>query len=60
MTAIPQNYSEWEHCITIDCDIPLTLDYVTNRIEALQNDKDYHTQKFVKTWGEAHRAQTLV
>ncbi|MEL6686390.1 MAG: hypothetical protein AAFP97_02070 [Pseudomonadota bacterium] len=59
MSIIPSNYDEWERCITVDCGIPLTADFVAERIEALQNDKDYGTQKFVKQWGEAHRTQTL-
>ncbi|WP_298918953.1 hypothetical protein [uncultured Algimonas sp.] len=59
MTQVPQTYEDWERCITVDCGIPLTRDYVAARIDALQDDKDFHTQKFVKTWGEAHRAKTL-
>lgn len=56
---IPKTYDEWEHCITVKCGIPLTPDYVSKRIEALQNTGDYSTQKFIQQWGEAHHQRTL-
>lgn len=59
MSILPKTYEDWEHCITVTCGIPLTAAYVAERIDALQDDKDYHTQKFVSHWGEAHRQQTL-
>lgn len=59
MAVIPKSYQEWEQCITQACGIPLTADYVAERVNALQDERDYHTQKFAKQWGEAHRQQTL-
>jgi hypothetical protein len=59
MTTVPKTYDDWKHCITVDCGIALTAEYVAARIDALQDESDYHTQKFVKMWGEAHRARTL-
>lgn len=59
MNYIPQNYEEWEHCITVTCGIPLTRDYVAGRIAALENGKDFHTRKFIERWGRAHHARTL-
>jgi len=41
------------------CDIPLTPSYVDERIAALTDGKDFHTQKFIERWGEAHHARTL-
>jgi len=29
------------------------------RIDALENPGDFHTQQFVRCWGEAHRQQVL-
>ncbi|MEN0040454.1 MAG: hypothetical protein AAF764_03860 [Pseudomonadota bacterium] len=52
-------YEQWEHCITVECGLELTPDYVEQRIAALQDKSDFHTQKFVKTWGEKHRATVL-
>ncbi|MEM6486681.1 MAG: hypothetical protein AAF677_00180 [Pseudomonadota bacterium] len=59
MAIVPTTYDEWEHCITVACGIPLTQDFVVGRIAALQDANDYHTRKFIETWGEAHHAQTL-
>ncbi|MEM6481242.1 MAG: hypothetical protein AAF922_02105 [Pseudomonadota bacterium] len=59
MPVIPQSYQEWEHCITVECGIPLTPDYVAERIEALQDTNDHHTQKFIEQYGEAHLTRTL-
>ncbi|MEM0921899.1 MAG: hypothetical protein AAGF44_12180 [Pseudomonadota bacterium] len=59
MSIIPTNYEEWEHCITVKCGIPLTADFVAQRIAALDDPGDYHTQKFIERWGQAHHAQTL-
>lgn len=56
---IPTTYEEWEHCITVECGIPLTAEYVAERIEALQNMGDYHTQRFISRWGQEHHARTL-
>ena len=47
-------YEDWKHCITEKCGIPLTLDYIENRIMCLNDSNNYHTQKFIKVWGEAH------
>ena len=59
MSIIPRTYEEWEYCITVKCRIPLTAEYVAERIQALQDMSDYHTQKFIDRWGEAHHARTL-
>ena len=59
MSFVPTTYEEWKHCITVECGIPLTIGYVKERIVALGNNKDLHTQKFLQIWGAAHHAQTL-
>ncbi|MEO0664332.1 MAG: hypothetical protein AAFY97_01215 [Pseudomonadota bacterium] len=59
MSFVPTTYDEWKHCITVKCDIPLTPDYVDERIAALTDDGDYHTQKFISRWGAKHHARTL-
>ncbi|MEM6940734.1 MAG: hypothetical protein AAF943_02655 [Pseudomonadota bacterium] len=59
MTIVPTTFEEWKHCITVRCDIPLTQDYVSERLTALNDLSDYHTQKFIDRWGDAHHAQTV-
>lgn len=59
MSIVPTTYEEWEHCITVKCGIPLTATYVAERIEAMQDTSEFHTQRFIEQWGEAHHARTL-
>lgn len=59
MSFVPSTYEEWKHCITVKCDIPLTQDYVQERLSALADAKDVHTQKFIERWGAAHHRQVL-
>ncbi|MEO0943726.1 MAG: hypothetical protein AAFY06_02655 [Pseudomonadota bacterium] len=59
MSFMPTNYEEWKHCITVKCGIPLTQDYVAERLAALNNNADYQTQKFIDRWGAAHHARTV-
>ena len=53
------SYDEWKNCITVLCGIPLTPAYVDQRIAALKNPGDHHTQKFRETWGDAHLAEVI-
>ena len=48
------NYAEWKHCITVDCGIRLTRHYVEQRLSALNDAKDYGTQRFTAVWGKEH------
>ena len=56
---IPHNYQTWHHCITVECEIKLTAEYVTERIASLQDSKDFRTQQFVKLYGDQHRKNVL-
>ncbi|MEM1007089.1 MAG: hypothetical protein AAF625_19190 [Pseudomonadota bacterium] len=59
MSFIPKTYDEWEHCITVKCGIPLTPEYIAQRIEAMQDIGDHDTQKFIERWGKDHHARTV-
>lgn len=56
---IPGSYEAWKHCIEHWCEIPLTRPFVEQRLAALGNPKDEHTQKLVQAYGEAHHQQLL-
>lgn len=56
---IPQSYEAWHHCITVECGLELTADYVSDRIASLQDERDHHTQQFVKCYGRSHRDKVL-
>lgn len=55
----PTSYDEWKHCITVICGIPLTKAYVRQRIEALKDQHEHMTSKFIQLYGEPHRQQTI-
>jgi len=59
-SIIPDSYQAWRHCIEVECRLNLSADYIRERIAALENPRDFHTQQFVSLWGEAHRQQVLI
>lgn len=56
---IPHNYEAWRHCITVECGLELTADFIEERVSALQNNKDYSTKKFVQLYGQQHLQNVL-
>ena len=56
---MPDNYEAWRHCITVECGLVLTPDFIEERISALQNKKDYSTKKFVQLYGQQHLQNVL-
>lgn len=59
MSFVPETYDAWKHCITVKCGIPLTPDYVQERLVALADDKNFNTQRFIERWGIAHHQRTV-
>lgn len=56
---IPQNYDEWRHCITVKCGIPLTPEYIAERINSLQDGTDFRTRQFLEIYGQQYHQQVL-
>lgn len=52
-------YTDWKHCITVSCNIPLTSAYIEARLIELNDISNYNTKKFVSTWGEAHLSRVI-
>ena len=51
---IPQNYEEWKYCITVECGIPLTSSYISQRLTVWRNEELEETKRFRKLYGDAH------
>ncbi len=51
---IPQNYNDWQHCITVDCKIEMTPQYVAERLKILSDERHDETKNFVKLYGQTH------
>lgn len=53
-----ESYEAWKHCITVRCGIALTEHYVRARIEALDDQNDPMTARFVVLYGRDHLKRT--
>ena len=59
MSFLPKNYEAWRHCIEVKCNISLTQPFVAERLDALKDQKQLNTQKFINRWGDTYHAQTV-
>lgn len=51
---IPTTYEAWRHCIEVDCRIPLTREFITQRLRELDDRGVYSTEQLQRRYGEAH------
>ncbi|TQV88571.1 hypothetical protein [Aliikangiella coralliicola] len=56
---IPNSYEEWRHCITVECGLELTHDFIEKRIESLQNTNEHYTQQFLRLYGQQHYQKVI-
>lgn len=52
--TLPRSYQDWKRCITVDCGIKLTHEYIEERLRALQDERNAHTAEFIRLYGTAH------
>ena len=52
--VIPETYEQWHHCITVECGIPLTTQYVSQRLEVWKNENNEESRRFRGLYGDAH------
>ena len=55
----PLDFASWHHCIAVKCGVPLSADYVAERIAVLTDPGAEETQRFVRLYGEAWHQQVL-
>jgi hypothetical protein len=51
---IPQTFDQWKHCITVDCKINLTKDFVLQRLTVFQDTNNPETKKFESLYGKEY------
>ncbi|MEM1142760.1 MAG: hypothetical protein AAF671_06505 [Pseudomonadota bacterium] len=51
-SPFPQNYAEWQHCITVECNIPLTAEFVEARLKVWKDESCEETRRFRKRYGD--------
>lgn len=56
---VPGNYAEWRYCITVDCRIVLTREYIKQRLAELHDERVLHTRQFIQSWGQAHLQRVI-
>ncbi|MEM1263824.1 MAG: hypothetical protein AAGH76_15610 [Pseudomonadota bacterium] len=50
----PDTYEQWHHCITQECGIPLTREFVAKRLAVWRDEKSQETQRFRRLYGDDH------
>ena len=53
-STIPGSFEEWHHCITVECGIPLTAEFVGERLAIWRNPKIEETVRFRSLYGDDH------
>lgn len=51
---IPKTYPQWFDCITRECGITLTGDFIRERLSVLENDAHQETRRFIACYGRPH------
>jgi len=53
------NYQDWRDGLTQRCKIKITPEYARERINALNDQSDLHTQEFAAKYGESYLKQVI-
>jgi len=56
---IPHTYADWLRCITVDCRIQLTADYIRERLTEMSDLKHPKTVEFTRLYGQQHTDNVL-
>ena len=51
---IPQTFEQWKNCITDDCKVSLTNEFVLSRLSVYLNNENPETKKFISLYGNQH------
>ncbi|MEL6449377.1 MAG: hypothetical protein AAFQ62_15695 [Pseudomonadota bacterium] len=52
--VVPTTYEQWRHCITVECGIPLTPEYIAQRLSVWKDENTQETTRFRGLYGDAH------
>jgi len=53
-SPFPETYEQWRHCITMECGIPLTPDFVARRLAVWRDAECEETLRFRRLYGDVH------
>lgn len=54
---VPRSYSDWRTCIEVHCGIPLTAEFIGQRLRELDDGSLFSTEQLLRHYGQAHVAQ---
>jgi len=57
--VIPATYSDWRHCIEVECGIALEQPFIQARLAILQNASHQETQRFASLYGNTHLQRVI-
>jgi len=57
--VIPQTYADWRYCITVQCGLALSPDYIQARIQALSAAESEDSLRFRRLYGDSHWQNVL-
>jgi hypothetical protein len=56
----PIDYTSWRYCIAIKCGVPLTAEYLSERVATLSDTGKEETKRFIKLYGTEWHQRVLV
>lgn len=51
---VPGTYDQWRHCISVECGIALTKDFIAGRLAVWTDPGCEETRRFRALYGDAH------
>jgi hypothetical protein len=55
----PQSFEQWLHCITLECGIKLTKDFVSLSLSELTDRANPHTAQIIEIYGAQHYSNLI-
>lgn len=56
---MPQTYDSWKECITVQAGIPFTEEFISERLEVLENPNHQDTTRFISLYGEEQLSRVI-
>ena len=56
---IPQSFPEWYSCITQDCKIQLTKEFIEKRLAVYMDQNNLETKRFKTLYGDNHLTNVI-
>lgn len=57
---MPKTFEEWQDCVVNKCNIPLTKEFIQNRLTVYLNKDNSETKKFISLYGERHLNNIII